>query len=94
VLVFEGREDAHKRSELLDIRVRMEYQVHGTSLKFPRIWKGSTDFFIMSLNRKVYCIEGMRPPRHPVTASTLRDTEKETCCIRVKNVCSYGRNNS
>ena len=36
----------------------------------------STDFFVMSVSTQFYRIGSLHPPRHPVTPSTLRDTER------------------
>jgi len=88
---FGRQKGCTKHSEVLDIRVRREYQFHGTSLKFLRTWKGITDvFFIMWVSTQFYRIRSLHPSRHPVTASTLRNTEKETCCIRVNHLYRYG----
>jgi len=47
-------------------------------------------FFIMSVSMQFYRIGRLHPPRYPVTALTLRDTEKETCCIRANHLYRYG----
>jgi hypothetical protein len=90
MLVLEGRDDAQS------IARYWIYEEQGNikSMDVPKVSeyleRKHRLFFIMSISTQFYRIGSLHPPRHPVTASTLRDTEKETCCIRANHLYRCG----